>query len=349
MQILDTSVTNVALPHMQGSLSASLDEITWVLTSFIAANAVDPAGHRVAGRAPGPPDLLPARDGDVHGELAPLRRRAEPRAPGRRSGPPGPGRRPSDPPRAGDPARGLPAAPAWDGDGHLGARHHGRADRGPDGRRLDHRELLVALDLLHQPALRRARPGAGERVPDGRPATGRRRGPDPLPVRRARARAPGGGHRLAPGRTRSGRAARLVRVLGDHDPHGRGRHRAHGLRAVGASRRAPARRPAGPREPDLRARHLPHLRHRLRALLELPAPDLLHGASPPLRRAHRRLGAGAGRRGLADLAGDRRAPGRPRRSPVARLPGDGHHRLLALPHGHPDASAPTSGPCSGRD
>jgi DHA2 family multidrug resistance protein len=40
MQILDSSVTNVALPHMQGSLSASLDEITWVLTSFLAANAV---------------------------------------------------------------------------------------------------------------------------------------------------------------------------------------------------------------------------------------------------------------------------------------------------------------------
>src|SRR4029453_8881422 len=39
-QILDTSVTNVVLPHMQGRLSASLDEITWVLTSFIAANAV---------------------------------------------------------------------------------------------------------------------------------------------------------------------------------------------------------------------------------------------------------------------------------------------------------------------
>jgi DHA2 family multidrug resistance protein len=40
MQVFDTSVTNVALPHMQGSLSASLDEITWVLTSFLAANAV---------------------------------------------------------------------------------------------------------------------------------------------------------------------------------------------------------------------------------------------------------------------------------------------------------------------
>jgi DHA2 family multidrug resistance protein len=40
MQIVDTSVTNVALPHMQGALSASVDEIAWVLTSYLAANAV---------------------------------------------------------------------------------------------------------------------------------------------------------------------------------------------------------------------------------------------------------------------------------------------------------------------
>jgi MFS transporter, DHA2 family, multidrug resistance protein len=40
MQIVDTSVTNVALPHMQGSLSASVDEVAWVLTSYLAANAV---------------------------------------------------------------------------------------------------------------------------------------------------------------------------------------------------------------------------------------------------------------------------------------------------------------------
>jgi DHA2 family multidrug resistance protein len=40
MQILDTSVTNVALPHMQGSLSAGVEEMTWVLTSYLAANAV---------------------------------------------------------------------------------------------------------------------------------------------------------------------------------------------------------------------------------------------------------------------------------------------------------------------
>ena len=40
MQILDTSVTNVVLPHLQGSLSAGLDEVSWVITSYLAANAV---------------------------------------------------------------------------------------------------------------------------------------------------------------------------------------------------------------------------------------------------------------------------------------------------------------------
>ncbi len=40
MQVLDTSVTNVALPHLQGSLSAGLEEVSWVLTSYLAANAV---------------------------------------------------------------------------------------------------------------------------------------------------------------------------------------------------------------------------------------------------------------------------------------------------------------------
>ncbi|PYM16375.1 MAG: EmrB/QacA family drug resistance transporter [Candidatus Rokuibacteriota bacterium] len=40
MQVLDTTVTNVALPHIQGSLSAAVDEVSWVLTSYLAANAV---------------------------------------------------------------------------------------------------------------------------------------------------------------------------------------------------------------------------------------------------------------------------------------------------------------------
>jgi DHA2 family multidrug resistance protein len=40
MQALDTTICNVALPYMQGGLSASRDEVTWILTSYIVASAV---------------------------------------------------------------------------------------------------------------------------------------------------------------------------------------------------------------------------------------------------------------------------------------------------------------------
>src|ERR1700754_2717200 len=40
MQTLDSTIANVALPYMQGSLSASYDEITWVLTSYVIAAAI---------------------------------------------------------------------------------------------------------------------------------------------------------------------------------------------------------------------------------------------------------------------------------------------------------------------
>jgi MFS transporter, DHA2 family, multidrug resistance protein len=40
MQALDTTIANVALPYMQGSLSAAQDQITWVLTSYIVAAAI---------------------------------------------------------------------------------------------------------------------------------------------------------------------------------------------------------------------------------------------------------------------------------------------------------------------
>ncbi len=40
MEVLDTSIANVALPHMAGSLGASQDEATWVLTSYLVSSAV---------------------------------------------------------------------------------------------------------------------------------------------------------------------------------------------------------------------------------------------------------------------------------------------------------------------
>src|ERR1700676_1293944 len=40
MEVLDTSIAAVILPHIAGSLSATTDEATWVLTSYLVANAV---------------------------------------------------------------------------------------------------------------------------------------------------------------------------------------------------------------------------------------------------------------------------------------------------------------------
>ena len=83
MQVLDTSITNVALPHMQGSFSASIDEMSWVITSYLAANAVIiPASGwltSVFGRRRFFLDL----HRDLHGQLVPLRHRAESRVPRR--------------------------------------------------------------------------------------------------------------------------------------------------------------------------------------------------------------------------------------------------------------------------
>ena len=40
LEILDTSIVNVAVPHMMGSLGATLDQITWVSTGYIVANVI---------------------------------------------------------------------------------------------------------------------------------------------------------------------------------------------------------------------------------------------------------------------------------------------------------------------
>ncbi len=51
MQVLDSTIANVALPHMQGSLAATQDQISWVLTSYVVAAAIftPPTGF-LAGR-----------------------------------------------------------------------------------------------------------------------------------------------------------------------------------------------------------------------------------------------------------------------------------------------------------
>ena len=40
LEVLDTTIANVALSHIAGSLSASTDQATWVLTSYLISNAI---------------------------------------------------------------------------------------------------------------------------------------------------------------------------------------------------------------------------------------------------------------------------------------------------------------------
>ncbi|MGH7934032.1 MAG: DHA2 family efflux MFS transporter permease subunit, partial [Candidatus Binataceae bacterium] len=40
MELLDTSISNVSLPYIAGGLGTSYDESTWILTSYLVANAI---------------------------------------------------------------------------------------------------------------------------------------------------------------------------------------------------------------------------------------------------------------------------------------------------------------------
>ena len=76
MEVLDTSIANVALPHMAGNLGASNDESTWVLTSYLVSNAIVLPISGWLATLVRPQALLPAVHLSVHAELAAVRRRA---------------------------------------------------------------------------------------------------------------------------------------------------------------------------------------------------------------------------------------------------------------------------------
>src|SRR2546422_9623406 len=51
LEIIDSTIVNVSLPHMQGSFSAGIDEIAWVVTSYlVAAGIMIPMTGWIAGR-----------------------------------------------------------------------------------------------------------------------------------------------------------------------------------------------------------------------------------------------------------------------------------------------------------
>ena len=141
MQALDSTIANVALPYMQGSLSASYDEITWVLTSYIVPAAIMTApvgwlsarfgqkrlflvsiiGFTVASMLCGIADVV-GRDGAVSADARGVRRGAGAAV-------------------AGHHAEHLPGRAARLGHGALGHGRDGRPDPRPDTGRLPDRAV----------------------------------------------------------------------------------------------------------------------------------------------------------------------------------------------------------------
>jgi len=82
MQALDTTIANVALPYMQGSLSASLDQLNWVLTSYIVRRRHHDRAGRLACRPFRPQGGVHRLRCRLHARLVPMRAGAEHRANG---------------------------------------------------------------------------------------------------------------------------------------------------------------------------------------------------------------------------------------------------------------------------
>ena len=78
MEILDTTIANVALRYIAGGLSAAETDSEWVITSYLAANATRAADQRLAVGPPRPAQLLSAVDRRLHAGLGAVRHGDQP-------------------------------------------------------------------------------------------------------------------------------------------------------------------------------------------------------------------------------------------------------------------------------
>ena len=226
MQSLDSTIANVALPYMQGTMSASQEEINWVLTSYIVAAAIMTAPTGFLAVALRPHAIVRDRRRRLHHRLRAVRPGGIARPDRPVPHPAGRVRRRAGAAVAIGDVRTLPAGAARQGDGPV---DHGRddgPDLRPDPRRLADRQLQLALGLLHQRPVRHRHRDRPADLPEGEPAQRQRQ------ARLDRLRRAQPGDRLVPDDARPRRDAGLVQLARDHH---RGLHRRHRiLRLPGA-------------------------------------------------------------------------------------------------------------------
>ncbi len=78
MEVLDTSIANVALPHIAGSLGASSDQSTWGVDFLSRGQRHCPSHGGLGGKRCRAEKLLHALHRDFHRQLLPLRNRSQP-------------------------------------------------------------------------------------------------------------------------------------------------------------------------------------------------------------------------------------------------------------------------------
>ncbi len=156
MEVLDTTIANVALRNIAGGLAVGPDEAAWVVTSYLVANAIILCASSWLCADIWTQALLYGLRRDLHDVLGALRLRdkseraaALPRAAGSRWRRHGAG-------LAIDPRQFVSAGEARAGIRTLRDCNRRRADRRADAGRLDHRQLFLALGVSDQCAGRRA-------------------------------------------------------------------------------------------------------------------------------------------------------------------------------------------------
>ncbi len=157
LQALDSTIAAVALPDMQGTFSATQDQVAWVLTSYIVAAAIMTPMAGYLGDRLGRKQLYLIAVCWIHPDVDGVRPRNVDRTDGAVPLPARVLRRAARSARASDHARHVSAQSDRRRDGDVRHGRDARTDPGSESRRVSHGVLQLALGVLHQRAARRNR------------------------------------------------------------------------------------------------------------------------------------------------------------------------------------------------